>query len=89
MNTIGRSHPWSSSLPRSTGGDGNHSLEGIRVRAPDLHNGPVPTLDDLLRRPTSGRTSSSPATTCYDEEHVGFVGDVPGNARCSFIEFDT
>jgi len=89
MNTIGQGQPWGFHRFRSTGGYGNHSLEGIWVRAPYLHNGSVPTLDDLLKAPDKRPTKFYTGYDVYDPKHVGFVGDVPREGSRTFIEFDT
>lgn len=89
MNTIGAGYPWGFHRFRSTNGYANHSLEGIWLRAPYLHNGSVPTLDDLLKPVDQRPKSFFAGNDVYDQVHVGFVGNVPANATRSFIEFDT
>jgi hypothetical protein len=89
MNTIGAGYPWAFHRFRSTDGYANHSLEGIWLRAPYLHNGSVPTLDDLLKPAAQRPATFYAGNDVYDQAHVGFVTDVRGNATRSFIEFDT
>jgi cytochrome c peroxidase len=89
MNTIGAGYLWAFHRFRSTNGYANHSLEGIWLRAPYLHNGSVPTLDDLLKPPAQRPTTFFAGNDVYDQAHVGFVTNVPSNATRSFIEFDT
>ena len=89
MNTIGAGQPWGFHRFRSTNGYANHSLEGIWLRAPYLHNGSVPTLDDLLKPVDQRPTSFYAGNDVYDQKRVGFVSDQPsGNGR-TFIGFDT
>jgi hypothetical protein len=89
MNTIGAGTPWSFHRFRSTNGYANHSLEGIWLRAPYLHNGSVPTLDDLLKPVNQRPPTFFAGNDVYDQVRVGFVTNAPGNATRSFIEFDT
>jgi RoxA-like, cytochrome c-like len=89
MNTIGAGYPWAFHRFRSTGGYANHSLEGIWLRAPYLHNGSVPTLDDMLKPPEQRPVTFYAGDDVYDQVHVGFVSDVPANGDRKFIEFDT
>ena len=89
MNTIGAGKPWAFHRFRSTNGYANHSLGGIWLRAPYLHNGSVPTLDDLLKPVEQRPTTFFAGDDVYDQERVGFVSNVPGNATRKFIEFDT
>lgn len=62
------------------------SLEGIVFTAPFLHNGSVPTLDDLLRPRAERPTSFYLGCRDYDASRVGYVcaGDRPG-----LLRFDT
>jgi hypothetical protein len=89
MNTIGAGQTWGFHRFRATNGYANHSLEGIWLRAPYLHNGSVPTLDDLLKPPAQRPTKFFAGNDVYDQTRVGFVTDVPANATRKFIEFDT
>ncbi|TXL80513.1 cytochrome c [Vineibacter terrae] len=47
-------------------------LEGIWAAAPYLHNGSVPTLDDLLKRPED-RPASFKVGPAYDIERIGLA----------------
>jgi mono/diheme cytochrome c family protein len=51
----------------------NGLLDGIWLRAPYLHNGSVPTLRDLLKRPANRPTEFCTGNTVYDWENVGFI----------------
>jgi len=89
MNTIGAGQPWGFHRFRSTNGYANHPLQGIWLRAPYLHNGSVPTLDDLLKPADQRPATFYAGNDVYDQARVGFVTDATGNATRSFIRFDT
>jgi hypothetical protein len=89
MNTIGAGLPWGFHRFRSTNGYASHPLQGVWVRAPYLHNGSVPTLDDLLRPEDQRPKKFFAGDDVYDQVKVGFETNVPGNATRNFIEFDT
>jgi mono/diheme cytochrome c family protein len=67
-------------------------LAGVWARAPYLHNGSVPTLDDLLK-PAAKRPWVFPVGHSeYDPVKVGYVSDfaaVPPEQRASVFFFDT
>ena len=89
MNTIGAGQPWGFHRFRSTNGYSNHPLQGIWLRAPYLHNGSVPTLEDLLKTEDQRPKTFFAGNDVYDQAKVGFVTDATGNATRSFIAFDT
>jgi hypothetical protein len=89
MNTIGRGQPWGFHRFRATGGYANHPLQGIWVRAPYLHNGSVPSLDDLLKAPDQRTKKFYAGNDVYDQARVGFVSDKPAEGERTFVEFDT
>jgi len=58
---------------RTTGQWGTRSLRGVWATAPYLHNGSVPTIDDLLR-PASERPTAFPiGTRAYDPARLGYL----------------
>jgi cytochrome c peroxidase len=67
-------------------------LEGIWATAPYLHNGSVPTLDDLLK-PTDERPVTFPlGHREYDPVKLGYVSDptkVPASEQSRIFKFDT
>jgi mono/diheme cytochrome c family protein len=76
-------------LFRKTHGYANMPLDGIWLRAPYLHNGSVPTLNDLLK-PSSDRTSKFfRGNDVFDRENVGFVSNVPEENGHKYFLFDT
>ena len=56
-------------------------LDGIWATAPYLHNGSVPTLNDLLKPPLQRPREFRVGTRSYDPANVGYVTrpDAPGN----------
>jgi mono/diheme cytochrome c family protein len=48
FHTVGAAYSWRFSHYRTTNGYANMPLDGIWARSPYLHNGSVPTLEDLL-----------------------------------------
>lgn len=76
-------------LFRKTHGYATMPLDGIWLRAPYLHNGSVPTLNDLLK-PSSGRMAKFfRGNDVFDRENVGFVSTVPDQNGRAFFLFDT
>lgn len=66
-------------------------LDGIWARAPYLHNGSVPTLDDLLRPPAERPKKFCRGRPEYDVARVGFssrINDATGRCDTGF-EYDT
>ncbi len=64
--------------PRSFRNTGKYlcpPLDGIWARAPFLHNGSVPTLDDLLRSEAQRPKRFYRGNTRYDQNKGGFVSD--------------
>lgn len=58
---------------RKSDGYANMPLDGLWLRAPYLHNGSVPTLRDLLRKPKDRPKMFYRGITEYDAENMGFV----------------
>ncbi|MFT3926568.1 MAG: hypothetical protein QM778_28745 [Myxococcales bacterium] len=59
--TIGAGHDWRFRHFRKTDGYANMPLDGVWARAPYLHNGSVPTLRDLLNKPSHEDTPAQAA----------------------------
>jgi hypothetical protein len=51
-------------------------LDGLWLRAPYLHNGSLPTLEDLLKAPEDRPTEFYRGYDVYDQEKVGFIHDL-------------
>lgn len=73
---------------RKTDGYANMPLDGIWARAPYLHNGSVPTLEDLLKDPADRPKQFARGYDVYDPRKVGFVSDTP-EARSAGSLYDT
>ena len=73
---------------RKTNGYANMPLDGIWARAPYLHNGSVPTLEDLLKDPAERPKQFARGYDVYDPQKVGFVSDTP-QARSAGSLYDT
>ena len=74
---------------RKTNGYSNHPLDGLWLRAPYLHNGSVPSLEDLLQPPDQRPEVFYRGNDLYDLDQVGFVSDVPEEDGKAFFRFDT
>ena len=72
-----------------TGGYVALALDGVWARAPYLHNGSVPSLQDLLEPPENRPLSFYRGYDVYDLQKVGFVSDVPSGGGRQFSRFDT
>ncbi|HEX2252281.1 MAG TPA: cytochrome c [Thermoanaerobaculia bacterium] len=66
---------------RAPGGYVNVPLDGIWARAPYLHNGSVPYLDELLEVPERRTPLFWRGYDLYDPQRVGFVASGPGAER--------
>jgi hypothetical protein len=74
---------------KKTDGYVNQPLDGVWLRAPYLHNGSVPTLRDLLKRPEERPKVFFRGNDLYDWVNVGFKSDVPGEPGRSFFCYNT
>jgi mono/diheme cytochrome c family protein len=72
-NAFGNGETWDLQKFRKTAGYVSPSLDGIWLRAPYLHNGSVPTLTDLLAKPTERPTTFYRGYDLYDFDRGGFV----------------
>ncbi len=96
LNTIG-TDTWRLRNFRVQDGYVNMLLDGIWLRAPYLHNGSVPTLRDLLKKPCpQGRLSPDcrppkfyRGHDVYDWDNVGFKSDAAEERGQTFFEYDT
>lgn len=74
---------------RKTGGYANQPLDGIWLRGPFLHNGSVPTLRALLEPVDRRPRAFYRGYDVFDQQHVGFVSDVPQADGRTFFRYDT
>src|SRR5439155_20682065 len=67
-------------------------LNGVWATAPYLHNGSVPTLDDLLKPAADRPQKFLVGYRVYDADKLGYVCDpakVPEDIRKGLFEYDT
>lgn len=73
-------------------------LNGIWATAPYLHNGSVPNIDELLKKPTARTKTFQVGSRVYDKENMGFVSTAgtflydtnqPGNSNAGHDYGDT
>jgi len=81
-------HPWSFSHFRPSTGYVAVPLDGLWLRAPYLHNGSVPTLDDLLTPAESRPSFFWRGYNVYDGRRVGFM-TAGHDAQATGTAFDT
>lgn len=73
----------------NTGGYVAPALDGIWARAPYLHNGSVPSLQDLLKPVESRPKTFYRGYDVYDPVSVGFISNVESRRGRGFFKFDT
>jgi len=78
FNAFADGYPWDFTKFRKTDGYVAVPLDGVWLRAPYLHNGSVPSLEDLLEPPERRPRVFYRGYDLFDPERVGFVysGDV-------------
>jgi hypothetical protein len=81
-------YPWRFEHFRATGGYVNVPLDAIWIRAPYLHNGSVPYLDELLAPPEERTKRFYRGYDLYDPDRVGFVS-AGAEARRFGTRYDT
>jgi hypothetical protein len=87
-NAYGEGHTWKFSRFRTTTGYVSVPLDGLWLRAPYLHNGSVPSLQDLLEPVESRPARFWRGYDVYDPAKVGFVSEGPDAQRRGTL-FDT
>lgn len=81
-------YEWDFDQLRKTNGYVSVSLDGIWLRAPYLHNGSVPSLQDILKSPENRPQVFWRGYDVYDPEKVGFVSEGLEAERVGF-KYDT
>jgi len=76
-NAFANSYQWDFGAFRKTDGYVAVPLDGLWLRAPYLHNGSVPSLQDLLEPPANRPTMFYRGYDLFDPARVGFVSDGP------------
>jgi mono/diheme cytochrome c family protein len=87
-NAYARKYPYRFSRFVKTNGYVAVPLDGVWLRAPYLHNGSVPTLEDLLEPAAARPTSFYRGYDVYDLRRLGFVYQGV-EAEASGARFDT
>jgi mono/diheme cytochrome c family protein len=87
-NAFADDYPWDFTAFRKTNGYVAQPLDGVWLRAPYLHNGSVPTLEELLDDPARRRVTFYRGYDVYDSTRVGFVSDGDA-ARRRGVLYDT
>jgi mono/diheme cytochrome c family protein len=83
---LSKSYPWDLDFNniRKTNGYVSVALDGLWLRAPYLHNGSVPSLQDLLEKPENRPKVFWRGYDIYDQNKVGFISD---NSQAQKIGF--
>jgi hypothetical protein len=87
-NRFADGYPWDFGAFRKTNGYVAVPLDGLWLRAPFLHNGSVPSLEELLEGPEKRRQTFYRGYDVYDRTRVGFVSDDEAARRGGFL-YDT
>lgn len=77
FNEYADGYPWDFKAFRKTNGYVAVPLDGIWLRAPYLHNGSVPSLQDLLEPPSTRPTIFYRGYDLFDPARIGFVSNGP------------
>lgn len=85
MNNYATKYPWGFNQFRDTDGYVVPALDGIWARAPYLHNGSVPSLKDLLTKPSDRPKQFYRGYDVYDQKNVGFVSTTEAATKSSFL----
>jgi len=92
QNLLYAGYPWRFSRFHKTDGYANHPLDGIWARSPYLHNGSVPTLDDLLKPPAARPEIWTRGHEEFDPDKVGYRYEIlerPEDAAPGLFPYDT
>lgn len=84
-NAYADDYDWDFKKFRSTNGYVNVPLDAIWIRAPYLHNGSVPYLEELLELPEKRTSVFYRGYDVYDPERMGFVAGGPEAKRVGTI----
>ena len=74
-NVFAAGYAWDFEAFRKTNGYVAVQLDGVWLRAPYLHNGSVPSLEELLEPPDRRRASFYRGYDVYDPARVGFISE--------------
>ena len=85
MNNYADNYPWDFSQFRKTDGYVAPALDGLWAKAPYLHNGSVPSLVDLLNKPSDRPKQFYRGYDVYDQDLVGFISNDAAAQKSSFL----
>ena len=88
FNEFAEGYDWDFDSLRKTDGYVSATLDGLWLRASYLHNGSVPSLQDLLEKPENRTQVFYRGYDVYDQANVGFVSEGPDAERVGF-KYDT
>ncbi len=88
FNEYAAKYTWDFNNFRDSDGYVALALDGVWARAPYLHNGSVPSLQDLLESPEKRTKVFYRGYDVYDTEKVGFVSNGPEAEKDGF-RYDT
>ena len=87
-NKFADGYPWDFTGFRKTNGYVAMPLDGVWLRAPYLHNGSVPYLDELFEPPSARRPTFYRGYDVYDRNRLGFVSEGEAAQRSGML-YDT
>jgi hypothetical protein len=87
-NQYADGYAWDFGAFRKTNGYVAVVLDGLWLRAPYLHNGSVPSLDELLEAPETRRRTFYRGYDVYDRARLGFISDGEAAAQGGVL-YDT
>jgi hypothetical protein len=90
-NNYRKGYDWGFSHFQKLNGYIAEPMDGLWLRAPYLHNGSVPTLEDLLKAPEARPKRFVRGTEVLDAERGGFVAPAcdPGDTKPGVFCYDT
>jgi hypothetical protein len=87
-NAFAKGYPWAFTGFKKTGGYVTMPLDGVWLRAPYLHNGSVPSLQELFDPPAARRATFYRGYNVFDPVRVGFVSEGDAATRTGML-YDT
>jgi hypothetical protein len=87
-NRFADGYPWDFGQFRKTNGYVAMPLDGVWLRAPYLHNGSVPYLNELLEPPSARRQVFYRGYDVYDRTRLGFISEGDAAQRAGML-FET
>jgi hypothetical protein len=87
-NRFAEGYPWAFTGFKKTGGYVTMPLDGVWLRAPYLHNGSVPSLQELFEPVAARRSTFYRGYNVFDPARVGFVSEGEAATRTGML-YDT